>query len=145
MAHQSGRTVQGGLETGTEGGVGAEVTDMPNDLDENTLLLANDLPAELAPDKSFRRRVVFICLLVYVIIQVSGVILNPALQEIMESFICHKVFPDHAFDFRVADGRCKGRDIQKTLAMVRAWSAGGELLVRKSHRSHHSMNRQILT
>ncbi|KAL6825282.1 major facilitator superfamily domain-containing protein [Trichoderma camerunense] len=95
--------------------------------DEGTALLHDaDLPADIAPSKSFRRFVLGMCVLFLFIIEVSQYILTPAMQQIMEDVICRRYHPDHALS--VHDNRCKETDVQKTLAMVRSWSMSGEML-----------------
>ncbi|UKZ81516.1 hypothetical protein TrVFT333_009288 [Trichoderma virens FT-333] len=95
--------------------------------DESTSLLHSaDLPADIAPSKSFRRFVLGMCVVFLFIIEVSQFILTPAMEQIMEDVICRRYHPDHALAMH--DNRCKETDVQKTLAMVRSWSMSGEML-----------------
>ena len=100
---------------------------------EATPLLHNtDLPPDVAPDKAFRRKVVAMCVLAVFIVEVSVFIMDPPAQQIMESIICRDHYPDHLLSLpSVEDDRCKGKDVQKTLAMVRSWSLSAEMAVRE--------------
>jgi hypothetical protein len=101
--------------------------------DESTSLLQNnDLPADIAPSKGFRRLVVGMCVLFLFIIEVSQYILNPPMEQIMEDVICRHYHPDHMIAMpQLRDNRCKDTEIQKTLAMVRSWSTSLDMLLRK--------------
>jgi len=99
---------------------------------EETPLLPTDLPSDILPTKSFQRMVVVVGTLTLVFITVSQSILSPAVQEILEDVICRKVYPDHRLGlFNALDNRCKDNQVQKTLAMLRAWDASAEMFVRK--------------
>lgn len=97
------------------------------------LLLRNtDLPPGVAPDRAFRRMVVAMCVLFLFIVEVSVFIMEPPTQQIMEDIICRDRYPDHVL--RVPgreDDRCKGTEVQQTLAMVRSWSTSAEMAVRE--------------
>ncbi len=101
---------------------------------EGTPLLHNtDLPPDVAPDKKFRRLVVAMCTVLLFIVEVSVFIMAPPTQQIMEDIICRDRYPDHLLRMpSVEDDRCKNTDVQQTLAMVRSWSASGEMLIRTS-------------
>ncbi|PWI68291.1 hypothetical protein PCL_02060 [Purpureocillium lilacinum] len=98
---------------------------------EGTPLLHNtDLPPDVAPDKKFRRLVVAMCTVLLFIVEVSVFIMAPPTQQIMEDIICRDRYPDHLLRMpSVEDDRCKNTDVQQTLAMVRSWSASGEMLI----------------
>ncbi|KAF7546054.1 hypothetical protein G7Z17_g8707 [Cylindrodendrum hubeiense] len=98
---------------------------------ENSPLLPNDLPADILPPKSFRRRVLIMCILFLFIVEVSQFIMEAPLQTIMEDIICRNYYPDHLLRApRIQDHRCKSNDVQKTLAMVRGWSLAFEMATR---------------
>lgn len=100
-----------------------------------SLLQNNNLPADVAPSKAFRRLVVAMCVLFLFIIEVSQYILNPPMEQIMEDVICRRYHPDHAIAMpQLHDSRCKDTEIQKTLAMVRSWSTSLDMLLRKCQR-----------
>jgi hypothetical protein len=105
--------------------------------DETTSLLQNnDLPADIAPSKSFRRLVVAMCVLFLFIVEVSQYILNPPMEQIMEDVICRGYHPDHMIAMpQLHDSRCKDTEVQKTLAMVRSWSTSLDMLLRKCQRA----------
>ncbi|KAH8180233.1 major facilitator superfamily protein [Sarocladium implicatum] len=90
--------------------------------DVHTPLLATDLPFEIVPDKAFRRLVMFMCCLFIGLVEIYGFLTSAPLQEIMEDFICHSAYPDHTMNNpMIQDQRCKGPEVQKTLAMARSW------------------------
>ncbi|KAF7552435.1 hypothetical protein G7046_g7408 [Stylonectria norvegica] len=90
---------------------------------EDSPLLADDLPSHNAPSKSFRRRVLLMCVLALFIVEISLFVMEAPLQKIMEDIICRNYYPDHILrEPRIQDSRCKNTDVQKTLAMVRGWS-----------------------
>lgn len=74
-------------------------------------------------DPKRQRYVILMCVVFLFIVEFSMYIMEPPLQAIMEDFVCHGIYPDHAAnDPRAApDPRCKGQDVQKTLAMARTW------------------------
>lgn len=102
-----------------------------DEADERTSLLQNnDLPADIAPSKGFRRLVVGMCVLFLFIVEVSQYILNPPMEQIMEDVICRRYHPDHAIAMpQFHDNRCKDTEVQKTLAMVRSWSTSLDMLL----------------
>lgn len=112
------------------------ISDDEVEADETTSLLQNnDLPADIAPSKSFRRLVVGMCVLFLFIIEVSQYILNPPMEQIMEDVICRRYHPDHMIAMpQLHDSRCKDTEVQKTLAMVRSWSTSLDMLLRKCQR-----------
>lgn len=98
---------------------------------EDTPLLSTDLPAEIVPDKSFQRLVIGMVALFLFIIEISQYIMEPAKMAIMEDIICRNQFPDHSLSMpSVQDHRCKDKEVQKTLAMVRSWIATSEMFFR---------------
>ena len=100
--------------------------------DAQTPLLATDLPSEIVPDKAFQHLVMFMCVLFIGLVEIYGFLTNAPLQEIMEDFICHSAYPDHTMNNpRIQDQRCKGPEVQKTLAMARSWWAACEMWIRK--------------
>ncbi|KAK7433333.1 hypothetical protein QQZ08_000272 [Neonectria magnoliae] len=91
-------------------------------------VLPNDLPADIIPPKSFRFRVLLMCIVFLFIVEVSQFIMEPPLQKIMEDIICHKYYPDHSLrEPSILDRRCKNDEVQRTLAMVRGWSLSFEM------------------
>ncbi|KAL7918231.1 COP9 signalosome complex subunit 2 [Trichoderma austrokoningii] len=102
-----------------------------DEADETTSLLQNnDLPADIAPSKGFRRLVVAMCVLFLFIVEVSQYILNPPMEQIMEDVICRRYHPDHMIAIpQLHDNRCKDTEVQKTLAMVRSWSTSLDMLL----------------
>lgn len=72
------------------------------------------------------------CLVFIFLVEVSQFVMEPPLQKILEDIICRNYHPDHLLRVpRVQDQRCKNPDVQKTLAMVRGWSASAVMAVRK--------------
>lgn len=117
------------------------ISDDEVEADETTSLLQsndlqnNDLPADIAPSKAFRRLVVAMCVLFLFIVEVSQYILNPPMEQIMEDVICRRYHPDHTIAMpQLHDSRCKDTEVQKTLAMVRSWSTSLDMLLRKCQR-----------
>ncbi|KPM33923.1 hypothetical protein AK830_g12649 [Neonectria ditissima] len=95
---------------------------------EQSPLLPNDLPADIVPPKSFRFRVLLMCIVFLFIVEVSQFIMEPPLQKIMEDIICRKYYPDHLLrEPSILDRRCKNDQVQQTLAMVRGWSLSFEM------------------
>lgn len=108
--------------------------------EETSLLQNNDLPADIAPSKGFRRLVVAMCVLFLFIVEVSQYILNPPMEQIMEDVICRRYHPDHAIAMpQVHDSRCKDTEVQKTLAMVRSWSTSLDMLLRKCQQDSQAL------
>ncbi|KAI9163984.1 MFS transporter [Paramyrothecium foliicola] len=98
---------------------------------ERTPLLPTDLPAQVVPDKSFQHLVMAMTLLFLFIVEVATYLMDPPIQSVMEDIICRQKFPDHVM-FPVshaADARCKGKEVQKTLAMVKGWIFSSEMFV----------------
>lgn len=110
--------------------IDSDVESLSSPASEETPLLPTDLPADIVPSKSFQRRVVGMCLLFLLVVETCQFLCEPPTQEIMEDIICRGHFPDH--QLAVLDHRCKDKEIQKTLAMVRSWSFTVENLIRKS-------------
>lgn len=102
------------------------------DSTERSPLLRNDLPPDIVPAKSFRNRVLLMCILSLFIVEVSQFIMEPPLQKIMEDIICRDYYPDHTLRVpRIQDSRCKNNEVQKTLAMVRGWALAFEMATRE--------------
>ncbi|KAH7013715.1 COP9 signalosome complex subunit 2 [Ilyonectria destructans] len=100
------------------------------DSTEHSPLLRNDLPPDIVPAKSFRNRVLLMCVLSLFIVEVSQFIMEPPLQKIMEDIICRDYYPDHVLRVpRIQDNRCKNNEVQKTLAMVRGWILAFEMAI----------------
>lgn len=90
---------------------------------EDSPLLPTDLPPDIIPSKSFRRRVLLMCILFLFIIEVGQFIMEAPLQKIMEDIICRNYYPDHPLRTpRIQDSRCKSNHVQGMLAMVRGWT-----------------------
>lgn len=101
-----------------------------HDPSEDTPLLANDLPSEFAPPKSLQRRVLFVGFLCLTATLSAQYIMEPALQKILEDNICRGYHPDHLLtEPQVQDQRCKGADVQTTLAMLRSWGASMDMAI----------------
>ncbi|KAH7316840.1 major facilitator superfamily domain-containing protein [Stachybotrys elegans] len=100
-------------------------------LPQETTPLLPAAPASAAgPSKSFRRIVVAMCILFLFIAQVSVFLMDPPSQAIAEDIICRGKFPDHTLGvWGMADARCKGPEVQKTLAMVRSWQLATNNLI----------------
>lgn len=110
--------------------VDEDVESLPS---EETPLLSDGASPGDTPDQSFRRRVLVMCVVFIIIVEVSQYIMEPPLQKIMEDIICRNYHPDHMLRMpTIQDERCKNPDVQKTLAMVRGWSASAEMAARKS-------------
>lgn len=102
-----------------------------SEADEASPLLASDMAASMVPDKSFRRLVLLMCAWLLFVIEVGQFILVPALKEVMEDIICRKHYPDHVIGlYKEVDKRCKDNSVQKTLAMVSAWSLSANMFIR---------------
>ena len=110
-------------EDHNDGGEGEETRFLPMDM---------DLPPEKGPRKSTQRYVVLMCVQFLFMIEFSQFIMEPPLQEIMEDFVCHSRYEDHAMGVpQVPDSRCKNPDVQQTLAMARSWMMWVGMLVRR--------------
>ena len=95
-------------------------------------LLPNDLPADIVQPKSFRFRVLLMCIVFLFIVEVSQFIMEPPLLKIMEDIICRKYYPDHPLrEPSILDRRCKNDEVQQTLAMVRGWCMSFEMATRE--------------
>lgn len=100
--------------------------------DVETPFLATDLPPKIVPDKHFQHTVTAMCCIFIGLVETYAFLTNAPLQEIMEDFICHSHYPDHAMNQpMIQDQRCKEPDVQKILAMVRSWWQTCEMWVRK--------------
>ncbi|KAI9147530.1 MFS efflux pump atnC [Paramyrothecium foliicola] len=87
-------------------------------------------PVVAPPTTSKQRYVILMCVQFLFMIEVSGFIMEPPLQQIMEDFICHEQYPDHVIgNQQTPDDRCKEADVQGTLAMTRSWMMTIALLV----------------
>lgn len=90
---------------------------------EESPLLPTDLPPDIIPSKSIRRRVLLMSVLFLVIVEVGQFIMEAPLQKIMEDVICRNYYADHALRTpRIQDNRCKSNHVQEKLAMVRGWT-----------------------
>jgi MFS family permease len=100
---------------------------------EYSPLLNTDIPPDVVPDQSFQRLVVGMCVLFLFIVEVSTFIMQPALQQLLETRICAEIFPDLGLEtMSDTDDRCKGNRVQKELAMLRSWAVAAAMFVRKS-------------
>ncbi|RCI12671.1 hypothetical protein L249_0870 [Ophiocordyceps polyrhachis-furcata BCC 54312] len=81
------------------------------------------LPDQTHEQALFRRRVVAMCVLFLIVVELSSSVMEPSQLQIMEDVICRRHFP------LVDDGRCKDNSVQKTLAMVRSWSMSADMLI----------------
>jgi hypothetical protein len=104
---------------------------------------ARFLPLEIDPEpivrpsKPTQRYVILMCAQFLFMVEVSQFIMEPPLQEIMEDFICHARYADHAMGkLQVQDPRCKEPGVQGDLAMTRSWMAFVGMLVRKLFDCH---------
>lgn len=108
-------------------------------LDEQTPLLARDSdpPHDVGATKAVRRKVIGMCALFLFIVELSVYIVGPPMQQIMEDIICYQHYPDHILKIpSEQDRRCKGYEVQKTLAMVRSWALSLDMLIRKCLCTH---------
>lgn len=88
--------------------------------EEETPLLAHDLPATVAPSRAYQFKVIAISMIFIVIVEVGALLQVPPTYQIMEQIICEKRFPGHiATD--AADDVCKGPEVAGELAMVKGW------------------------
>ncbi|KAF7552330.1 hypothetical protein G7Z17_g4416 [Cylindrodendrum hubeiense] len=101
-----------------------------DDAGEETRFLPMDIAPDIVPQKSNQRYVILMCVQFLFIIEFSMFIMEPPLQEIMEDFVCHTVYPDHRTGVpQEPDTRCKNPDVQGTLAMARSWMMWVGMLV----------------
>lgn len=108
--------------------------DAGSDEEESRFLPAGAGPnIDGGPGKVTQRYVLLMCVLFLFIGEFSQFIMEPPLQQIMEDFVCHTQYPDHAMGAaQEADSRCKNADVQGTLAMARSWMMWVSMLVRES-------------
>lgn len=126
-------------------GVESEAGDSFGDVaTEHSPLLNTDIPPDFVPDQSFQRLVVGMCVLFLFIVEVSTFIMQPPLQQLLETRICAEIFPDLGRGTMPdTDDRCKGNRVQKELAMLRSWEVAAAMFVRKSS-SHTTYKSRVL-
>ncbi|RGP68384.1 hypothetical protein FLONG3_8157 [Fusarium longipes] len=95
---------------------------------EQSPLLPDTSPRQDEPSKALRRRVLCMCMLALLMVEVSQFIMNPPIKKIIEDIICRQHYPDHAIkSYWIEDHRCKDSPVQKTLAMVQGWAQAFEM------------------
>ncbi|OAA36648.1 MFS transporter [Metarhizium rileyi] len=98
--------------------------------EEEAPLLDTDLPPDGFPGAPFQSLVVDMCVLLVFIAEVSVLIMQPPLQQVMESRVCGEIYPDHLIGVvSDPDHRCKDNRVQKELAMLRSWEVSAEMFV----------------
>ena len=99
---------------------------------EEAQFLPTDLPPQRVRGKASQRYVILMCVQFLFIVEFSQFIMEPPLQAIMEDFVCHERYLDHAVGaLQAQDPRCKEPDVQGTLAMTRSWMMWVGMLVRR--------------
>ncbi|KAG5927132.1 hypothetical protein E4U42_002543 [Claviceps africana] len=93
-------------------------------------LINTDPPLSSVPSKGFQRLVVGMCLVFLFIVEVSQLLITPALQQVLEDRLCGEVYPDHELGRpEHLDDRCKEKSVQKELAILRSWEVSAEMFV----------------
>lgn len=78
------------------------------------------------PSKAFRYKVISLCILFVFLIDLSGFLIEPPVQAIIEDVVCYIHYPDHRLAIGGGGGggdtdpRCKSPDVQKMMTSVKA-------------------------
>ncbi|WQF82994.1 Putative major facilitator superfamily, MFS transporter superfamily [Colletotrichum destructivum] len=91
--------------------------------DEETPLLAHDLPPTLAPSRAYQVKVIVLAMSFILLLEIGAYLQIPPSYQLMEDIICRKHYPDHIISQKDKDNVCKTALIQGELAMIKGWQA----------------------
>lgn len=100
--------------------------------DEETPLLAHDLPPALAPSKTYQIKVIVLAMSFILLLEIGAYLQIPPSYQLMEDIICRKHYPDHIISQKDEDNVCKTALIQGELAMIKGWQASFDCVARES-------------
>ncbi|KAI7759565.1 hypothetical protein LZL87_013510 [Fusarium oxysporum] len=113
-----------GMESETDSRCGDAAT-------EHSPLLATDISRDVVvPDQTFKRLVVGMCALFLFIVEVSTFLMQPPLQQLLETRLCAEILPDLGpRTIPDMEDRCKSSRVQVELARLRSWEVAGAMFV----------------
>ncbi|KAK1985383.1 ATP synthase F0 [Colletotrichum cereale] len=91
--------------------------------EEDTPLLAHDLPSTVAPTRAYQVRVIGLAMTFMILAEIGVYLQIPPSYQLMEEIICRKYYPDHTVSQSDAGNVCKSPLVQGELAMVKGWQA----------------------
>ncbi|GKT42536.1 efflux pump ustT [Colletotrichum spaethianum] len=100
--------------------------------EEETPLLAHDLPQTIAPTRAYQIKVIGLAMTFIILIEIGVYLQVPPSYQLMEEIICRKHYPDHIISQDDDDDLCKAALVQGELAMVKGWQASFDCIARKS-------------
>ncbi|KAK1999783.1 ATP synthase F0 [Colletotrichum falcatum] len=89
--------------------------------EEDTPLLAHDLPSTVAPTRAYQTKVIGLSMVFILLLEIGAYLQIPPSFQLMEEIICRKHYPGHTISQSDRGNVCKSALVQGELAMVKGW------------------------